>query len=124
MVKSLYQFNYKKSYFGNMAIIWAFFLHILLLIINIIIGTKFSSINLEFRYIKNKQPLPDKLYYFIIPNILYLLFELYVTWICYSYSKHLSEGNDALVDGQNFDRYTENLNSESQSANINIEMDN
>ena len=42
-----------------------------------------------------------------------------VTWICYSYTKNLSDGNDALVDGQNFDRYIENLGSDSQSKDFN-----
>ena len=41
------------------------------------------------------------------------------TWICYSYTKNLSDGNDAVVDGQNFDRYIENLGSDSQSKDMN-----
>ena len=115
MVKSLYQFDYKKAYIGNLSIIWAFIFHIILFIINILFSLNYSSINLEYFNYKNS----SKFTKFILPNFIYLLFELLVTWICYSYTKNLSDGNDALVDGQNFDRYIENLGSDSQSKDFN-----
>ena len=115
MVKSLYQFDYKKAYIGNLSIIWAFIFHIILFIINFLFKLNFSSINLKFLNFKTL----TNFIQFTLPNFIYLLFELLVTWICYSYTKNLSDGNDALVDGQNFDRYIENLGSDSQSKDIN-----
>ena len=115
MVKSLYQFEYKKAYLGNLSIIWAFIFHIILFIINILFSLNYSSINLEYFNYKNS----SKFTKFILPNFIYLLYELQVTWICYSYTKHLSDGNDALVDGQKFDRYIEDLGSDSQSKDFN-----
>ena len=115
MVKSLYQFDYKKAYIGNLSIVWAFIFHIILFIINFLFKLNFSSINLKFLNFKTL----TNFIQFTLPNFIYLLFELLVTWICYSYTKNLSDGNDALVDGQNFDRYIENLGSDSQSKDIN-----
>ena len=113
--KSLYQFDYKKAYIGNLSIVWAFIFHIILFIINFLFKLNFSSINLKFLNFKTL----TNFIQFTLPNFIYLLFELLVTWICYSYTKNLSDGNDALVDGQNFDRYIENLGSDSQSKDIN-----
>ncbi len=115
MVKSLYQFDYKKAYIGNLSIVWAFIFHIILFIINFLFQLNFSSINLKFLNYKKLSNFIE----FTLPNFIYLIFELLVTWICYSYTKNLSDGNDALVDGQNFDRYIENLGSDSQSKDIN-----
>jgi hypothetical protein len=115
MVKSLYQFDYKKAYIGNISIVWAFIFHIILFIINFLFQLNFSSINLKFLNYKKLSNFIE----FTLPNFIYLIFELLVTWICYSYTKNLSDGNDALVDGQNFDRYIENLGSDSQSKDIN-----
>jgi hypothetical protein len=115
MVKSLYQFDYKKAYIGNLSIVWAFIFHIILFIINFLFQLNFSSINLKFLNYKKLSNFIE----FTLPNFIYLIFELLVTWICYSYTKNLSDGNDALVDGQNFDRYIENLGSDSQSKDMN-----
>jgi hypothetical protein len=115
MVKSLYQFEYKKAYLGNLSIIWAFIFHIILFIINFLFQLNFSSINLKYLNYKKLSNFIE----FTLPNFIYLIFELLVTWICYSYTKNLSDGNDALVDGQNFDRYIENLGSDSQSKDFN-----
>ena len=114
MVKSLYQFDYKKAYLGNLSIIWAFIFHIILFLINIIFSLNFSSINFDYFNNKNLSNFTK----FIFPNFIYILYELEVTWICYSYTKHLSDGNDALVDGQKFDRYIEDLGSDSQSKDF------
>jgi hypothetical protein len=50
-----------------------------------------------------------------LPNFMYLLYEGMVSWFVYSYTRHLKEGNDALVDGLHFDRYVEDLGSEFNS---------
>ena len=115
MVKSLYQFDYKKAYIGNLSIVWAFILHIILFIINFVFSFNLSSINFDLLNFKNL----SYFFQFTFPNLIYLIYELEVTWICYSYTKNLSDGNDALVDGQNFDRYIENLGSDSQSKDFN-----
>ena len=44
-----------------------------------------------------------------------IFYEIYFVWLSYSYTKNLSEGNDALVDGQNFDKYYENFESSSST---------
>ena len=46
---------------------------------------------------------------------MYLMYEGMVSWFVYSYTRHLKEGNDALVDGLHFDRYVEDLGSEFNS---------
>ena len=126
MTKSLYQFDYKKSYIGNLAFTYVLISHIIILIINIIFQSQFSCINFIFFYSnnnennKNNENKISLMFYilkFIIPNLFFLLFEILTSWICFSYTKNLSEGNDALVDGQNFDHYIENLGSESVSQN-------
>ena len=115
MVKSLYQFDYKKAYIGNLSIVWTFIYHLIIFNINIILKLNFSSINLNLLNYNNN----SYFYKFTFPNFIYLLYEFFVTWICYSYTKNLSDGNDALVDGQNFDRYFEDLGSDSQSKDFN-----
>jgi len=129
MAKSLYQFDYKKSYIGNLAFTYVLVTHIILLILNCIFRSQFSCINFMFFYSNsdstnnnnnndnNKITLMFYILKFIIPNLFFLLFEFVTSWICFSYTKNLSEGNDALVDGQNFDHYIENLGSESVSQN-------
>ena len=64
--------------------------HFALLLFNISFGYFFSSIDLFYIYkVKNKCYHRDKgikkFLSFTFPNILYLLFELYLTWIYYCY---------------------------------------
>ena len=108
MVKSLYQFEYKKAYIGNLSITYAFVLHLIILMINIFFHSQFSSLSLPFAF---------TYFDFVILNLVYLVYECAVAWICYSYTKNLGDGNDALVDGMNFDRYIENFGSEIGSNN-------
>ena len=103
--KLMENFDYKKAYVGNLSIVWAFILHIILFIINFVFSFNLSSINFDLLNFKNL----SYFFQFTFPNLIYLIYELEVTWICYSYTKNLSDGNDALVDGQKFDRYIEDL---------------
>ena len=111
MLKSLYQYDSKKAYFGNLAISFAFYLHIFFFIINFIFNTKITCFDFSFLYIKNYSKyntLNGALRNFLslyFPNLIYLTFELYVCYICYSYTKHLMAGRNALVDGKNIDVY-------------------
>jgi hypothetical protein len=43
------------------------------------------------------------------------VYELYYLWIVYGYTLQLVKGNDALVDGYNFNRYVENFGSAENS---------
>jgi hypothetical protein len=44
-----------------------------------------------------------------IISSIFMVIQLYFNWIIYNYHKQLSLGNDALVDGQPFNRYFENM---------------
>lgn len=128
MVKSKYAFDYTKAYIGYLCFLVAFGFHIVIFMINILFGITFSPISLF--YVKSIKviTLYKNLFLFVMPNLLYIFFEFYTSWICYSYTKNLSDGNDALVDGQNFDRYFEDLGSDNVSResrelkNKNIEL--
>ena len=115
IVKSLHQFEYKKAYIGNMSLIFAFGLHLVLFIINSLFNISISPIKMGFV----SHFVSTNLYRFAsftLPNFLYIVFELCSTWFVYSYARNLSEGNDALVDGQNFDRYIEDFGSDNGSV--------
>ena len=121
-LKSYNKNNCQNAYKGNLAITWSFIIHSILLIINILFGLSFSPIDLFFIFDNNKKL---RFLSFIFPNIFFLTYELYVTWICYSYTKHILEGHDALINGENYLYYNnkENDNSNIQlSDKINISM--
>ena len=77
MTKSLHQFDYKKSYIGNLAFTYVLFSHIIILIINIIFKSQFSCINFIFFYNtknKNNENEISLMFYilkFIIPNLFF-----------------------------------------------------
>ena len=110
-LKSFYN-NVENAYKGNLAITWSFITHCCIFLIDIIFGLSFSSIDLFFIFDSKKL----RLLSFILPNIVFLLYELYVVWICYSFTKHLLEGNDALVNGENYLSY----NKENDNTNIQL----
>ena len=84
------QNEHKYFYISNLCIIYAFYFHFALLLFNTSFGYFFSSIDLFYIYkAKNKCYHRDKgikkFLSFTFPNILYLLFELYLTWAYYCY---------------------------------------
>ena len=107
-----YKNNVENAYKGNLAISWSFITHCCIFLIDIIFGLSFSSVDLFFIFDSDKL----RLISFIFPNIIFLLYELYVVWICYSFTKHLLEGNEALVDGENYLSY----NKENENKNIQL----
>ena len=107
-----YKNNVENAYKGNLAISWSFITHCCIFLIDIIFGLSFSSVDLFFIFDSDKL----RLISFIFPNIIFLLYELYVVWICYSFTKHLLEGNDALVNGENYLSY----NKENENKNIQL----
>ena len=107
-----YKNNVENAYKGNLAISWSFITHCCIFLIDIIFGLSFSSVDLFFIFDNDKL----RLISFIFPNIIFLLYELYVVWICYSFTKHLLEGNDALVNGENYLSY----NKENDNTNIQL----
>ena len=107
-----YKNNVENAYKGNLAISWSFITHCCIFLIDIIFGLSFSSVDLCFIFDSDKL----RLISFIFPNIIFLLYELYVVWICYSFTKHLLEGNDALVNGENYLSY----NKENENKNIQL----
>ena len=107
-----YKNNVENAYKGNLAISWSFITHCCIFLIDIIFGLSFSSVDLFFIFDNDKL----RLISFIFPNIIFLLYELYVVWICYSFTKHLLEGNDALVNGENYLSY----NKENENKNIQL----
>lgn len=130
-LKSQRNFDVKLASSGNFFMLWSFCLHFIIFIFNLLSHATFSSISLIylFSYFSNKinselpkerindQEIPQEtyVYFFTIPNMIYTLFELFITWICYSYTKNLEMGKDALVDGLSFDRYAVNFESENNS---------
>ena len=93
-----YKINDKYSaYLGNLAINWSFIAHTLIFIIDIIFNLSFSPIDLFFIFGKKSY----RFLSFIFPNIIFLLFELYVAFICYSYTKHLLDNHDDIINEQN-----------------------
>ena len=108
-----YNNNIENAYKGNLAITWSFLTHCGIFLIDIIFGLCFSSVDLFFIFDGDK----SRLISFILPNIVFLLYELYVVWICYSFTKHLLEGNYALVNGENYLSYN---NKENDNKNIQL----
>jgi hypothetical protein len=109
MYNSTLVLNYKKAYIGLVLLNLSFYLHFIILLINFILSTNFTSIN----YYKMMNS-PTRISFTVL-QILYIIYEVFYIWIAYCYTKHLQQGNDALVDGQNFNRYIENLASNDTS---------
>jgi cytochrome c oxidase subunit IV len=111
IIKSTGEMSYREAYFGNLAINWSFIIHLGILAINLIFSANFTAVSLH--YIEWKEL--HWIYGILVPQIVFLVVELFTAWICYSYTKNVGMGNDALADGQNFDRYVENLASSENS---------
>lgn len=117
-VKSLFQFDYKQAYFGYLSFTLCILLHFALFIINIVFNLHISS--LYFPYFDFTIPnYPSNFFSYSIPNLLFLFLEIAASFICFSYTKHLSMGRDALVDGQSFDKYFVDLGSDNSSFHNN-----
>ena len=92
-----YKINDKyQIYMGNLAIAWSFIIHSIIFIFDIIFNFSFSPIDLFFIFEKTN----FRFLSFILPNIIFLLFELYVAFICYSYIKQILEQHDDLINGK------------------------
>ena len=82
---------FKKIYISNLCLMSAFYLHCVLFIFNHLFGFYFSSIDLFFIYKNQKKCCYrdsgfKKIISFSLPNFIYLIYELYLTWLSYSYT--------------------------------------
>ena len=109
ILKSTKNLTYFDAYVGYLILCWNSVYHISCLFVNLIFGLKFFALNLDNLFGVNNISYNKELLTFWLPQIIFILYEFYFIWICYSYTKNLCEGNDALVDGQNFDKYFENF---------------
>ena len=138
LIKSVHQYEYSKARISNICLTFALLIHVTLFVVDVLFDVHFSIISFP-SYIADKRvalPLNDEtginvdnidnddvMYYMecsyflecTLPNFMYLVYEVMVSWFVYSYTRHLKEGNDALVDGMHFDRYVEDLGSEFNS---------
>jgi hypothetical protein len=103
LFKSTKELKYFDAYVGYLILCWNFVYHLLCVIFNFSFGFQFSALKLYGNFIQNQLAI------LWFPQIFLIVYEIYFVWVCYSYTKNLSEGNDALVDGQNFDKYYENF---------------
>ena len=135
IIKSLHQYEYSKARISNICLTFALLIHITLFIIDMLFDIHFSIISFPSYIADKRVALPlnnteindnvdNEVTYYIecnyflectLPNFIYLMYEGMVSWFVYSYTRHLKEGNDALVDGLHFDRYVEDLGSEFNS---------
>jgi hypothetical protein len=101
-----YQFKY--SFWGYVALCYGFLLHLFVIFANsclLAFGIKFYHFYDEVDFL-----------FFVFLTF----WEFYYIWIVYNYTKQLEKGNDALVDGQNFDTYVVNFASSADSSINNI----
>jgi hypothetical protein len=110
--KSTKNLTYFDSYIAHLLLSWNLLYHFICAVANFVFDFKYSAVFID-NWLGNKTD--SEFVTFWIPQILLLVFEFYFLWICYSYTKNLCEGNDALVDGQNFDKYYENFASNPSS---------
>ena len=136
IIKSIHQYEYSKARIGNLCLMFALFTHTTLFVVDVLFDIHFSIISFPSYIADRRVAVPlnsteinddvdnDITYYtecsyFLectLPNLMYLMYEGMVSWFVYSYTRHLKEGNDALVDGLHFDRYVEDLGSEFNSS--------
>ena len=108
--------NYKKAYLGHLFLFWSFILHLGIFLFNSLFLKSFFPLVGVFSTKFNAQSeITNYLVNTTIPQVIYLVFEFICLFICYLYTKNLGLGKDALVDGQTFDRYVENLASSDNS---------
>ncbi len=119
--KSSTRLSYKEAYFGHLILFWSFLFHLFIFSINLIFSIKFFPFG-GFLETLDKENSFSKILLLLnalIPQVFYLCLEFIFLWMCYLYTKNLSLGKDALVDGQTFDRYVENLASSEKSSDRN-----
>lgn len=104
LLKSTNTFSYRHAKKGLIILNLSIFLHILLLIMKFIIFFNFQSKISFFNFPFLK--FSDHSEYY---ELFYIGIQMYFYHIGFSYTTQLSFGNDALVDGQEFDKYIENL---------------
>ena len=114
--KSSKNLTYKDAYIGHLVLFWSFIFHIFIFFINIIFSTKFFP----FASFLTKILKGNIIIFFssIMPQLSFLILEFIFLWMCYLYTKNLGLGKDALVDGQTFDKYIEDLASSENSKHI------
>lgn len=126
--KSTTRLSYKEAYLGHIFLLWSIIIHYFIFSINLIFWIKFFPGGGYINSLDEKINNFNKFLLFfnsIFPQIFYLILEFIFYWMCYLYTKNLSLGKDALVDGQTFDRYVENLaSSEKSSERNNISLSN
>lgn len=118
-LKSTNSFSFKQAKFGldllNFSIIWHIILFTLKTILFLMTFHKFSFLDFKTKTIEDHSE---------IYELFYLCVQFGFYNILFSYTMQLSEGNDALVDGQEFNRYVENFelrDSDSRRSNSNSE---
>lgn len=107
-IRSSMDLVYKLAYIGNLFLNFSVIIHMFLFLLNAIFSITISAINKSFNL--REKYTANALFCF-----LFLIFEFYFIWVGYCYTRNLSLGNDALADGQTFDRYIENLAPSSSS---------
>ena len=87
---------HKDVYNGYLATSWSFIIHVILFFVDIFFNLSFFPIDLFF-ILNNKY----KFISFIIPGLVFLVFEFYTSFIIYSYTKYLLYGTYPLIKGEN-----------------------
>jgi hypothetical protein len=105
---STFRLNLKNAKRGYYILSFSFILHVMVIFTNscmLAVGLKiYNFVNWEC------------LMFFTLLSA----YELYYLWIVYNYTSHLSKGNDALVDGFNFDKFVENFGSANNSFSSSV----
>jgi hypothetical protein len=108
LLYSTKSFNFKFSYWGYIALCFGFILHLFVIFAN----SCLLAFGIKFYHFYDKI---DFVFFMILT-----IWEFYYIWIVYNYTKQLEKGNDALVDGQNFNTYVVNFASSVDSSINNI----
>ena len=106
--------NSTKNFFYKDAQKALYFLNISIILHLIVFGFKilvfyFCKLKFSFLIFELNNAFDHSEYY----ELLFLIFEFYFYYIGYSYTEQLCQGNDALVDGQEYDKYIEDFGNHS-----------
>jgi len=103
-LKSTNSFSFKQAKLAlnylNLSIVWHIILFVMKTILFIMTYIKFSFLYFQTKTIEDHSEIYELIYIFV---------QICFYNILFSYTVQLSEGNDALVDGQEFNRYVENF---------------
>jgi hypothetical protein len=103
-LQSINSFFFKQAKLAldllNLSIIWKIILYILKTIIFLIVYIKLSFLDFKTKTIEDHSE---------IYELIFIIIQILFYNILFSFTAQLSEGNDALVDGQEFNRYVENF---------------